>query len=81
MGLISRVLSPCRVLGGMMEWGAAAFPEPTLVLLVTFLLFLFLQSPHQTLVPSQLVLNFKLHWCLDESYKYISSPEHLYWEL
>lgn len=46
---------------GMMEWGAAAFPEPTLVLLITFLLFLFLQSPHHTLVPSQLVLNFKLH--------------------
>lgn len=42
--------------GGMMEWGAAVFPEPTLVLLVIFLLFLFLQSPHHTLVPSQLVL-------------------------
>lgn len=41
---------------GMMEWGAAVYPEPTLVRLFIFLLFLFLQSPYPTLVPSQLLL-------------------------
>ena len=52
--------------------------------LCPFLLFFFLFFPASLTLPLYHLnwfSSFKLHWYLDDSYKYISSPEHFYWEL